>query len=54
VAAGDASTEEQRRRRVVKGWAFRDLSPEEIAEIKDYINGGPTPQKYAKLHTTVR
>jgi hypothetical protein len=54
MAAGDAKTEEQRRRRVVRGWAFRDLPPEEIAAIRAYLDGGPVPPGYEQLDKVVR
>ncbi len=46
---GEAKTETQRRTRVVKGWAFRDLSEVECAAIKAYLSGGPVPVGYEKL-----
>lgn len=52
--AGDALTEEQRRARVVKGWAFMDLTPEETQEILDYLDGGPVPAGYEALHESTR
>lgn len=52
--AGDARTEEQRRARVVKGWAFRGLPAEEVAAIRAYLDGGPVPVGYEKLDEVVR
>lgn len=52
--AGDARTEGQRRARVVKGWAFRNLSDERKQEIVAYLDGGPVPSDYGNAHTSVR
>lgn len=52
--AGDAKTEEQRRARVVKGWAFQKLTDEEIAAIRAYLDGGPVPPGYERAHGAVR
>lgn len=52
--AGDARTEEQRRARVVRGWAFRLLSAEQEAAIHAYLDGGPVPSGYASAHEGVR
>lgn len=52
--AGDARTEEQRRARVVKGWAFMNLTDEESAAIVDYLDGGPVPSGYERQHRVVR
>lgn len=46
-------TEEERRALVVKGWAFRALSPEREAEIRAYLDGGPVPEGYETLDATV-
>jgi hypothetical protein len=45
--------EETLRRRVVHGWAFRDLTPEQEQEIRDYLEGGPIPKGYEAVHETV-
>jgi hypothetical protein len=47
--AGDARTEEQRRARVVKGWAFRNLPEHEAEAIRSYLDGGPVPAGYEEL-----
>jgi hypothetical protein len=52
--AGDAPNEETRRARVVKGWAFMDLSEEEVEAIKAYLDGGPVPRGYEELDKVVR
>lgn len=52
--AGDARTEKQRRARVVHGWAFRDWTPEQETAIRAYLEGGPVPAGYERLHETVR
>jgi hypothetical protein len=54
MSAGDAKTEEQRRARVVKGWAFRDLSPDQVEAIREYLAGGPVPAGYEKLDEVTR
>ncbi len=54
MAAGDARTEEQRRARVVKGWAFMTLTPEEERAIRAYLEGGPVPPGYETLHEITR
>lgn len=41
------------RRRVVHGWAFRKLTPEQEAEILAYLDGGPVPKGYEKVHKTI-
>jgi hypothetical protein len=51
---GDARSEEQRRARVVHGWAFRDLTDEEVAAIRAYLAGGPVPPGYEELDKKVR
>lgn len=52
--AGDAHTEEQRRARVVHGWAFRNLTPEQIVAIQSYLDGGPVPSGYEEADRHVR
>lgn len=52
--AGDARTEEQRRARVVKGWAFMDLPEEKKAAIRAYLEGGPVPEGYEEAHEEIR
>lgn len=52
--AGDAPDERTRRARVVKGWAFRDLTSEEEAAIRVYLDGGPVPPGYEELDRVVR
>lgn len=52
--AGDAITEEQRRARVVKGWAFRDLPDAEKEAIRAYLDGGPVPAGYEEAHDETR
>jgi len=51
---GDAPDERTRRARVVKGWAFRDLTEEENAAIRAYLDGGPVPAGYEHLDEVVR
>lgn len=52
--AGDARTEEQRRARVVHGWAFRKLSDDEKAAIRAYLEGGPVPAGYEEADKVIR
>jgi hypothetical protein len=52
--AGDARTEEQRRARVMHGWAFRQLPDDEEAAIRSYLEGGPVPVGYEEAHREVR
>lgn len=52
--AGEARTEEQRRARVVKGWAFQDLTEAEATEIRAYLDGGPVPAGYEELDRIVK
>ena len=55
MSAGDAKTEMQRRRRVVKGWAFQNLHPDAVAAIRAYLAGeGPVPAGYEQLDRIVR
>ena len=35
-----------RRQRVVKGWAFLNLSKDEVASIREYLSGGAGPKGY--------
>lgn len=51
---GDAVTEQQRRARVVKGWAFRNPTGEVAAAVEAYLDGGPVPAGYEKLDASVR
>lgn len=44
-----SSKELTRRRRVIKGWAFMDLSEKENDEMRKYLDGGPVPAGYEKL-----
>lgn len=41
--------QESHRRRVVHGWAFRDLTPQEVQEIRAYLDGGPVPEEYKQI-----
>jgi hypothetical protein len=41
------------RRRVVHGWAFKDLTNEQEAEIRAYLDGGPVPEGYEAVHEVV-
>jgi hypothetical protein len=49
TVAGEAKSEAQRRARVVKGWAFRQLTAEQKDSIRAYLDGGPCPAEYARL-----
>lgn len=51
--SGEATTEGQRRARVVKGWAFRAMTPEQVAAILSYLDGGPVPAGYEALDRMV-
>lgn len=51
---GEAKIETQRRARVVKGWAFRNLTREEVEAIKAYLEGGPVPKGYEELDRIIR
>lgn len=50
--------EENRRRRVVHGWAFREWTEEERAAIRLYLKSGEMnqsfPENYRSLHETVK
>lgn len=50
---GAARDERTRRARVVKGWAFKDLSEDENAAIVAYLDGGPVPSGYEHLDKVV-
>jgi len=52
--AGEAKTEEQRRARVVHGWAFANHSPELCEAILVYLDGGPCPPEYAAVDKVVK
>lgn len=45
-----------RRRRVVHGWAFRDLDKELVVQIRAWISGetDECPEHYARLNETVQ
>lgn len=52
--AGDAPDEATRRARVVKGWAFKELTEETCEAIRAYLAGGPVPPGYEGMDRRTR
>ncbi len=46
--------ERARRRRVMHGWAFKDLPKEEEEAVRAYLDGGPVPEGYEALDQAVK
>jgi hypothetical protein len=48
------ATEALARQRAVKGWAFRDLTEEEFADVKIFLKGGPCPARWFNAYARER
>lgn len=49
-----AAKEQQAKTRTVHGWAFRGLPEDECQAIKEFLDGGPCPEKYKHLYALCR
>jgi hypothetical protein len=54
MAMSDAQKDLLARNRAVKGWAFKDLPEKENEAIKEFLNGGPTPDGYEGIYNLCR